>query len=55
MSVDNDFPCFKYSIHAVVVMVKPSGTGKPKRFISDRLAPLPPNTSLIDFCPSSNA
>src|SRR5699024_6268442 len=48
-------PWFKYSIHACVVSVKPSGTGKPKRFISAKFAPLPPNKSFIAFLPSSNA
>ena len=35
-------PYWVYSVHTSVVMVKPGGTGMPRRFISARLAPLPP-------------
>ena len=37
----------------VYVMVKPAGTGMPRRFISARLAPLPPSSSLILPSPSA--
>ena len=36
-----------------VVMVKPAGTGTPIRFISARLAPLPPSRFFISALPSA--
>ena len=54
-SVGSSSFCFKYVIQASVVIVKPSGTGSPSLFISERLAPLPPSKSFIAIFPSLNA
>ena len=43
----------EYSLQTSVAMVKPGGTGIPIRFISARLAPLPPSLSLIWALPSA--
>ncbi len=43
-----------YETQAFVVIVKPGGTGSPRRVISARPAPLPPSWSRIEASPSSN-
>ena len=47
-------PVRKYSWHARVVIVNPSGTGMPKVAISARLAPLPPKRSDMVRLPALN-
>jgi len=40
----NTLPAARYALHASVVTIKPGGTGTPRRCMSARLAPLPPNS-----------
>jgi hypothetical protein len=47
-------PFSKYSRQVGVVMTKPKGTGRPRRVISQRLAPLPPSRSRSSLLPSEN-
>ena len=53
-SVGSRLPLSKYSRQVGVVMVKPKGTGRPRRVISQRLAPLPPSRSRSSRLPSEN-
>ena len=46
-------PFSKYSLQTSVVIVNPGGTGTPIKFISARLAPLPPNKFLMSALPSA--
>jgi NitT/TauT family transport system substrate-binding protein len=43
-----------YRKHGLDVTIRPGGTGRPRRVISARLAPLPPSRSRIPACPSLN-
>ena len=52
-STTSSLPLSKYSLQTSVVMVKPGGTGTPIKFISARLAPLPPSRFLISALPSA--
>jgi len=47
-----NFPFAAYALQALVVIVKPGGTGKPRRVISARPAPFPPRRSCIPAFPS---
>ena len=49
----SSLPFSKYSLHTSVVIVNPGGTGTPIRFISARLAPLPPSRFLMSALPSA--
>ena len=44
MATVASWPTSLYLVHTSVVIVKPGGTGTPVKFISARLAPLPPAT-----------
>ena len=49
----SSLPFSKYSLQTSVVIVNPGGTGTPIKFISARLAPLPPKRFLISALPSA--
>ena len=46
-------PALKYSAETSVVIVKPGGTGKPRRAISAKFAPLPPSSAPMLAAPSA--
>ena len=46
-------PNVLYSVQTSVVIVNPGGTGIPIKFISARLAPLPPNKFFMSAFPSA--
>ena len=52
-SIAFSFPNWLYSVQTSVVIVKPGGTGIPIKFISAKLAPLPPNRFFIVLFPSA--
>ncbi len=49
------WPPRRYSMQVSVVMVKPLGTGSPRRVISATFAPLPPSRSRISRPPSEKS
>src|SRR6266536_3551376 len=48
-------PLVRYALHASVVIVNPGGTGRPRRVISARFAPLPPSRSFMLVLPSEKS
>ena len=45
----------RYATQASVVIVNPSGTGRPMRVISARLAPFPPSSGRMSAVPSEKS